>query len=256
VPAGIEASRRAYSAASRQGYEALERIEASPTMTRNVTMSIPTTARGRHDRHVTRHRADADAGEPAGREGAAATDLRPHDAADAVTQRDASAGLQAIKNILDAPDYLPASMVDMDLSAIKALARESAGRSHGLSAQAVRTLETELQRAIAIGGRPAQQALAAGRRAHVEGIRATELLESLKTEPAQLFKNLTQPNDAWLNRLRAVAREAPEAVPQIARAFLDELINKATQGGGLQPRGRHRSHLGQPGRGNQTRAVP
>jgi hypothetical protein len=150
-----------------------------------------------------------------------------------IAQQHADPGLKAIKNILDAPEFLPASVVDLDLSAIKAVQRGDSGLSHMLSSRAVSTLEAELQKAVAQGGKPAQDALAAGRAATISKVAAKTLREQLRDEPVQVFQQVTWRQDAGIDRLKELAREAPDALPQMGRAYLDDLVDIATREGGF-----------------------
>jgi hypothetical protein len=70
-----------------------------------------------------------------------------------VTQQQASIGLKALNNIVDGPDFAPASQTDADLGAIKELARnddmsELKSKSQTLASQAVAELEQSVQRAV------------------------------------------------------------------------------------------------------------
>lgn len=233
VLAGVKASQQRYGKEADTAYEALRAIEADPKMTQRVTMPIKTTAR---DGTVITERVTMDMQMPVDIKLAKAQIKPIYDRMTRqmpIAQQQANSGLVAMKNILDAPDYLPASMVDMDLSALKALNRGDTGVGHGLSTAAVRTLETELQKAIAKGGKPAQDALAAGRAATKQKVGAEGLLEKLKTEPRQVFDQAIAPRDSNIQRLLEMARESPKAMAQVGRAYLDDLIDTATQRGGF-----------------------
>jgi hypothetical protein len=122
----------------------------------------------------------------------------------------------------------------MDLSAMKALARtDNPTRtvSQGLAATAVRTLDAQVQRAVAQGGPDAIQALRAGRAATTAKYTAADLLKSLRDEPRQVFDQATWANDAGIDRLTAIAKQAPNELPKVGRAYLDNLFSQATAEG-------------------------
>lgn len=154
-----------------------------------------------------------------------------------VTQQQANPALHAIKNILDAPDYLPASMVDMDLSAIKKLARTTnatRNRSQGLAAQAVSVLETELQSALKGAGPEAAAALRRGRDATISKVRVADLVDELATEPRNIFDSAVYAKDAGVDKLRLIAKEVPSEMPKLGRAMLEDMLETATREGGFK----------------------
>lgn len=153
-----------------------------------------------------------------------------------VAEQRASAGLKAIQNILDSPDYLPASVADADLSAIKELARTSDGFrnvSQGVAAQAVKQLHAAVDAAVAKAGPAAVKALAEGRQMTVAKVGARDVLKGVREEPVQAYKQMTYANDAGVNKLREVASLAPAELPKVGRAFMEDLINTATAEGGF-----------------------
>ncbi len=152
-----------------------------------------------------------------------------------VTQQAADPALHAIKNILDSPDSLPASVVDMDLGAIKKLARAEGARdvNQGMASAAVSALEKQLQSAVTKAGPDAIKALQEGRAATVQKYGADALLKSLRDEPVQVFDQATWRGDAGVDRLKDIAKQAPGELPKVGRAYLDDLLAKATSEGGF-----------------------
>ena len=70
-----------------------------------------------------------------------------------VTQQRASPGMKAMENILDGPDFAPASIVDMDLGTIKGLARvddlpELRTLSQGVASAALKSLDQAVTEAV------------------------------------------------------------------------------------------------------------
>jgi hypothetical protein len=142
-----------------------------------------------------------------------------------VTQQRQSDAMHAIKNILDSDDFVPASVIDLDLSNIKGSILEVEGIGKTLGATAVRTLSTALDAAVAKGGPAAQQALAEGRKATVQKYAVKGLLDTLRDEPVQAFEQAIWKNDSGIDRLAAIAKEAPGAMPEVGRAYLDGIMH-------------------------------
>jgi hypothetical protein len=149
-----------------------------------------------------------------------------------VAQRQASRGLLAIENIVNGPDVMAASEADRALGAIKQIARDETGDSGlrsvsgGLAAKAVTQLENAVQAAVAKGGPAATDALNAGRAATKAKWAAADVLDTIRKEPVQAFNQATIAKDAGIDQLRQVARLAPNALPKVGRALLDNLFAK------------------------------
>lgn len=154
-----------------------------------------------------------------------------------LTQADASVGLKALDNLVDGPDYAPATEVDADLSVLKKIVREAAApnqrnRSQGLAAKAVAELEKAVRDAVALTGDPeASQMLTEGRSATVAKYKAIEVLDKLREEPVQTFQQATWSNDRGIALLRRLARQAPGRMREVGRALVDEILLPATRGG-------------------------
>ena len=145
-----------------------------------------------------------------------------------VAQQRASYGLKAIENIVNGPDYMPASIADQNLSAVKAIQRESASpKAVYLAAKAVDQFSPAVDAAVAKAGPTATQALQDGRELWKAKIANEETLSALPDEPVQLFNKLTSAKDANINTLQDVAAKAPNALPAIGRSYLDGLMQKA-----------------------------
>lgn len=141
-----------------------------------------------------------------------------------ITQQQASGGLKAIQNILEAPDTGPLSQIDRDLSAIKDVARKQGG----LAKEAVRVLDGAVRQAAANGGPDVVNLLEQGRRATIAKVGTQDLIDALPggklEEPMPVFRAATAPNNAGLELLRTVQTQTPAAVPTLARAKLEELL--------------------------------
>ncbi|MCL5746155.1 MAG: hypothetical protein M1541_19870 [Acidobacteria bacterium] len=158
----------------------------------------------------------------------------------AKTERNASPGVAALEEIVNGPRWKPIDTAEMDLSALKAAARSEMPQlrdvSQGLAAQAVKQLQTAIdQEAARLGVR---DAVRAGRRATAEKFDSIDLLNTLRSgkpidqvEPVQVYQMLTWGRDAGIQRLREVAKRAPDELPKIGRAYLQGLLDTATREG-------------------------
>ena len=153
-----------------------------------------------------------------------------------ITQQQASPGLKAIKNILDGPDISDLSVAEADLGAVKALTRgaeipELRGIGRGVAAKAVAKLDETITKAADQAGVGAD--LRAGRAATASKYQAAEVLSQLRDEPVRVFNQSTYANDAGIEQLRQIAKLAPNDLPKVGRAFLDDLMSQATAEGGF-----------------------
>jgi hypothetical protein len=145
----------------------------------------------------------------------------------------ANPGLHAIRNILAGPDWVPLEEADRNLSALKDIARKRGG----LAKRAVAEYGKAVTKASEAGSLDVAQSLTAGRAATVAKYRTLDVLgDVLKTneEPVGAFKRLTANGDANINLLRRVQREAPQAMPDLGRAYLEDMMRRATTEGNFQ----------------------
>jgi hypothetical protein len=145
----------------------------------------------------------------------------------------ANPGLHAIRNILAGPDWVPLEEADRNLSALKDIARKRGG----IAKRAVAEYGKAVTKASEAGSPEVAQSLNAGRAATVAKYRTLDVLgDVLKTneEPVGAFKRLTANADANINLLRRVQREAPQAMPDLGRAYLEDMMRRATTEGNFQ----------------------
>jgi hypothetical protein len=153
-----------------------------------------------------------------------------------IAQRQASKGYQAIENIVNGKDYVPLTEADDNLSAIKSVSRgadmpELRSTSQGLAAQAVAELESAVQRTTATLGAEATTARNTGRAATTAKYAAEDVLSALREEPVQVFNQATYARDAGIQQLREMAKLSPDGLRKVGRAYLDDLVDKATKDG-------------------------
>lgn len=154
------------------------------------------------------------------------------------TQRQASPGFKALENIVDGPDYAPASQVDRDLGAIKSIARGADSPylrdvSQGIAAKSVSELGAAVDAAVAKGGQKAVAALRNGREATRIKYEVADVLDAMREEPVQAFNQMVYSKDAGINQLRSVATHAPSEMPKVGSAFLNDILDTATAQGGF-----------------------
>lgn len=146
--------------------------------------------------------------------------------------------LVALDRLMTGPDTAPLSTVDAALGDLKAMARtadmpELRTQGQATAAQAVQQLEAEVMAAARRGGPDVVDALTRGRQATVGKYQTAAVRDQLSGEPAQIYAQLAAGKDVGLEKLRAVARETPDQIPIIGRAFMEDLLQKATAEGGF-----------------------
>jgi hypothetical protein len=155
---------------------------------------------------------------------------RQRDLAPASIIGDKATALQALDKIVNGPTHASLSTVDAVLSDLKRFARGGkAGEVPALATpgqaaakQAITNLDGLVQRTAAEAGPDAIDALKMGRSATVAKYQAADVLDGLNAEPARTLKSLI--GDGNLAKLRSVADQAPDVLPQVGRAHLDNLL--------------------------------
>jgi hypothetical protein len=137
-----------------------------------------------------------------------------------------------LSRIMASPEFVPVSVADAVLGELKGVSRADvpALRTEGqaIAAQAVKALSTQVDEIVTqVPG--ASDLLRRGRAATVEKYTAADVLKDLPDKPVQTFDRLTAPRDQEIELLRAVAQQAPEVVPQLGRAKLEQWLDLATE---------------------------
>jgi hypothetical protein len=149
----------------------------------------------------------------------------------------ASAGYQAAKRILSGPDFIPAAAAEQGLSGLKTMARVAnvnlRNTAQGMAAGIIPDLQDAVNDAVAKTGSDALAALQDGRASHATKMEVAEVADKLREEPVQAFNQATWRDDTGIGFLRKLGDQAPDALPQIGRAFLEKLFGQATQEGGF-----------------------
>lgn len=147
--------------------------------------------------------------------------------------------LVALDRLLTGPDYQSLSVVDAALGDLKSMARgadlpQLRTQGQGIAAQAVAELDKQVRITATKAGPDVLKALEDGRAATRAKYQAADVLDRINDEPVKTMNTLTANGDANIQRLRAVIRETPDVAPQIARAYLQDLIDTATERGGFE----------------------
>lgn len=151
---------------------------------------------------------------------------------------DKGRAMVALDTLISGPDAAPLSIVDAALGDLKTFARvdipELRSIGQGVAAGAIKRLDAVVRQTAERAGPKAIQALEEGRIATTQKHVVGELLESLSDEPAKVFQSLTASRDTALKKVQAVASAAPEELPNVGRAYLQGLLDKATAEGGFK----------------------
>jgi hypothetical protein len=147
----------------------------------------------------------------------------------------------ALDSLMTGPDFAPLSVVDAALSDIKALARgadlpELRTTGQGIAAEAVKNLDAAVRARANRAGADVLKALEDGRaatRAKWATSEARDLLVPTSGEPQAVFKRLTANEDAGVTKLRELQKMAPQELPNVARALLDDLFADPMAEGGF-----------------------
>lgn len=225
---------RDQNAAASTAYDSLRSIEEQPQHQRTVTLEKP----------------DGPAQVPmalpvdlrALKSAASETYTRLMDEADVAPLMGQKAeAARILHRLVTGPDYVPLSVADGALGELKSFIRADNPdlRTSGQAAlvDATKQLDAQVVGTARAAGPDAVKALQTGRTATKAKYIAADILDGLERgsgEPVQAFNRLTAPRDASIGQLRELATQAPEALPQIGRAVMDGLMDRATADGGFQ----------------------
>lgn len=223
LAAALEAKVQAHQDLANHAYDALRTIETDPAHLRQVRLATPDTA-----------------GRLATVQMPLPIDLRlakrtltpiyqQLERQYPLTRQQSSSGFKALQNIVQGPDYAPLSQVDRDLSALKEIARSEGG----VTKLAVKEVDAAVRKRAAQAGPNVIRTLEQGRGAVKARVATSELLEGMRSEPVKAYRQMVAPQDSGIALLRTMNQEVPHAIPGVARAYLDSLMNMATAEGGF-----------------------
>lgn len=151
-----------------------------------------------------------------------------------------ASSLVALDRLMNGPDVVPLPIVESVLGDLKSMARTAdpgvrlRTSGQGVAARAVQTLQEQVDAAAQQLNPGTWEALQRGRSATRGKYATASVRKTLKGEPAAIFQRLVAGKDTGLNRLRALKAEAPREVIRIGRAYLEDLMDKATAEGGFK----------------------
>lgn len=154
------------------------------------------------------------------------------------SDRASSAGYQAVKNILQGDDFIPAWQAEKGLGGLKTMARTDTtsgvrNTSQGIGASIIPDLQDSIDAAVGNTGPEALKGLQQGRAFHASKMDVADVADQLREEPVQAFNQMTWQKDTGIDFLRKINEHAPEVMPQVGRAYIQKLFDSATQEGGF-----------------------
>lgn len=148
---------------------------------------------------------------------------------------DKGRALVALDALMQGPDFAPLSVADGALSELKDFVRIGPGKMVSQGQRAligpVRSLDAQVRAAAAKEGPAAVTALDNGRAAIIAKYQVNNVIEMLSAEPKAIFDQLTRRKDAAVELVRGVQKYAPQELPNVGRAWLEEAMHKATAEG-------------------------
>ena len=148
-------------------------------------------------------------------------------------QKSASAGYNAIRELIASPNLVPATTAELGLSYFKEMARDGTGRNAGLAKQLVARLQPLVDAAVKDVSPQAFQALKDGRELVTNQKRIESVANKVREEPVQAYGQTIWPKDNGIEHLRRVVDETPDVAPKIGRAWLEDALSKAEYEGGF-----------------------
>lgn len=141
--------------------------------------------------------------------------------------------LTALDQLMNGPDVAALSIVDQATGELGILAGSSdLARNPGQAAgaQGFARLRAAVDDAARRAGPQVYAALEQGRKATKTKYAALEAFDALRAEPVQAFRQTTARGDAAIQQLETLQKFAPDALPELGRAWLDQTIDKLKLG--------------------------
>ena len=150
------------------------------------------------------------------------------------------AAVSIFRSALNGPDHITAEMGEEWLKGFKGELRTPKGKavnpdlldySQGQSARIIPRLQQAVDTAVAETGDEAVEALRNGRALHAQKMDVADLADDLRKEPVQAFGQMTMAKDAGYDYLAKIASKAPDIMPRLGRAWLDNVFDLASREG-------------------------
>jgi hypothetical protein len=149
-----------------------------------------------------------------------------------LTKQGIGDAIVSFRSLMEGDDFMPLMDAEKHLGALKKIMRESTGNERRLATQAVKELQRTIDQTTAQAGGNANVALKIGRAATRAKYKTQKLIEKTFGKDAD-FREQGNPVDRMLasgdhniQMLRRVRAQAPQALPGIARAFVDKLVEQ------------------------------
>lgn len=148
----------------------------------------------------------------------------------------------ALESVINGPDFGSLTTVERALGPIKKIAAgaempQLRTQGQGVAARVAGELDQAVRgRAVEAGPEVAQSLMegrAATRSKHLTAAVMKRIAPGSR-EPRAIFRALTAHKDAGIAKLRDLQRHAPEELPNLARALLEEIFEKPTSAGGFK----------------------
>lgn len=150
-----------------------------------------------------------------------------------------SPAFRALSDVMKSTEtHMNAMDFDRFLSAVKSMSRDGksellTSKSQGIARKIIQEGESQFQAAMQTAGPDTMDKLTKARGMVKAYYGTDELLNSLRDEPAALYKNLVSGGDVTFNTLQELRKVAPRSVNVVGRTFLEGLLSKATAEGGF-----------------------
>lgn len=143
----------------------------------------------------------------------------------------------ALHKLMKADNTVSLSAADEALSELKAVMRsvgdsEQWSRADSILAQTVKALDDQVTAAANRGGVIGE--LRRGRAATIRKYDILDVVDRVKAEPNSTIKAMTSAKDGGIAFVRDVKKYAPESLPDVGNAVLEDLLLTSTQGGGFK----------------------
>jgi hypothetical protein len=155
------------------------------------------------------------------------------------SEQSQSRAYNVLEKLVNGDDFVPAWQAERALSALKDMARVKSASgvkdtAQGTAAFLVPQLQENIDAAVAATGKDALQGLQQGRAQHASKMEVAEVADQLRKEPVQAFGQLTWQEDTGVDFLRKIKQYAPQTLPKIGRAYVQQLFDEAAREGGFQ----------------------
>lgn len=136
-------------------------------------------------------------------------------------------------------DYMPAAMAEKSLGALKSIFRKNKSTDilnvkQKTAKDAADLLSDKIADAVRATGEENLTMLVNARKTWEKYHEVNEVLDTINKEPVRAFDSAVLKGDHGIEHLKAIKSHAPETLPLIGRAWLDDWVKRATSEGGFK----------------------